>query len=572
MNDVLTYLDMSDSLLCSFPTRALINGSVKRSTHKRIQIRVDRTMPFEFIANLMSPFCRLWEADIEFDYSDYDAALAKLGGKLTADVYIICVDWRIMLKRMSAQEAVHWLHERIKKLRLSTNQPIFVNNWPEYSEIHDILFSYSVSDRGWIRKLNYHLSEMSEQLKGTILIDLAVLSQGEAASFYDYRNEATSSYPFSNKATISIARHLGVHLLPAAVSPRIKAIALDLDDTLYNGVLGEDGFKKILLTEGHLMLQRLLLRLKQSGILLTLCSRNHEEDVKKLFAERDDFPLKWNDFAAVAANWRSKAENLDQLAHMLNIDPSAFLFVDDNPAELVKMAAERPDVHLFRARRDGHETMYGLSHYPGLYQLQHDEIAASRTVDIQANQIREKMRNKAADDYAYLKSLEMRVTIYENNPSHVRRLHELSRKTNQFNLALKRMTENEINEFIKNRNHYLIVTIALEDVLSSSGIIGAFVCRIEQEKAYLMETLFSCRALGREIETVTFSWLLERLQGLGVQYLYIDSIQGPRNAPALDWLGRFAAGDLSKPQILGDMLGRVKAACKNHPAKVEVNP
>lgn len=568
MNHVLTYLDLADSLLCSTPTRAQIAGSPELAFRQTYRIRVDRTMPFEFIANLMPPFCRLWEADVRFVYSEYDAALTGLGGDMQADVFIIWIDWRIYSQSMTAQEAVHWLHERILKLRAATNKPIWVNNWPESLAETDILFSFSASDRGWFRKLNMLISEWIERSTDCMLIDLAALAQGCPEPFHDYRNEEISNYPFSNEATIMVSRHLSVHLLPAAFAPRLKAIALDLDDTLYNGVLGEEGPEAVLLTEGHHLLQRLLLRLKQSGMLLTLCSRNEEQDVKALFEKRDDFPLKWDDFAAVCANWRTKAENLDRLAQILNIDPSAFLFVDDNPAELLKMAAARPEVHLLRAKRNGIETMKGLCHYPGLYQLHPDDAALSRTADIQANQQRERIRHEASDYNAYLASLKMRITVYENDPSHAKRLYELSRKTNQFNLALRRMTEREVNEAM-DINHFLSAAVSLSDVLSDSGVIGAFICRIEGEQAQLIETLFSCRALGREIETVAFAWVLEKLAARGVQHLQIDTIQGPRNAPALDWLKRFV-DDPSKPQSLHELLKRVKAACRDHPAKVEV--
>ncbi|MGG3310334.1 HAD-IIIC family phosphatase [Paenibacillus lautus] len=569
MNHVLTYLDLADSLLCSLPSRARIAGSPKLPCNRTFRIRVDRTMPFEFVANLMPPFCGLWEADVCFDYSDYDSALSGIGGETQADVYIIWLDWRIYASSMSAQEAAHWLNERIVKLRMVTDKPIWINNWPESLEDADRVLSFRASDRGWFRKLNSYLLESVENNTGCVLIDLAELAHEGTESFYDYRNEEISSYPFSNQATIIISRHLGVHLLPASCVPRLKAIALDLDDTLYHGVLGEEGAEGVALTEGHHRLQRLLLKLKQSGVLLTLCSRNEEEDVKALFDTRSDFPLRWDDFAAVCANWQTKAENLNRLARILNIDPSAFVFVDDNPAELVKMAAVLPEVRLLRAKQNGEETMFGLCHFPGLYQLHQDNMAVSRTTDIQANQTREKIRQSASDYRSYLDSLKMVVTIYENEASHVTRLHELSHKTNQFNLALRRMTEVEAND-VMNASKYATITIRLSDILSDSGIIGAFICRLDGEQAHLIETLFSCRALGREIETVAFAWILEKLMDRGVQLLNIEMAQGPRNAPALDWIKRFVTG--SPEQLaLKDLYARVKAACGSHPARVEVN-
>ncbi|WP_254664032.1 HAD-IIIC family phosphatase [Paenibacillus sp. HGF5] len=470
---------------------------------------------------------------------------------------------------MSAQEAAQWLNERIVKLRMVTDKPIWINTWPESLEDANRVLSFRASDRGWFRKLNSFLLGAVENNTGCVLIDLAQLAHEGTESFYDYRNEEISNYPFSNQATTIISRHLGVQLLPASLVPRLKAIALDLDDTLYHGVLGEEGAEGVTLTEGHHRLQRLLLQLKQSGIMLTLCSRNEEEDVKALFDARTDFPLRWDDFAAVRANWQTKAENLNRLSQILNIDPSAFLFVDDNPAELVKMAAELPEVRLLRAKRNGEETMLGLCHFPGLYQLQRDDIAVSRTTDIQANQAREKIRQTAADYHSYLDSLNMVITIYENEASHVKRLYDLSHKTNQFNLALRRMTENEAND-VMDASKYVTITVGLSDILSDSGIIGTFVCRLDGEQAHLIETLFSCRALGRDIETVTFAWILEKLMDRGVQRIHIEMSQGPRNAPALDWIKRFVEG--SPEQLpLRDLYARVKAACGNHPARVEVN-
>ncbi|MCQ6559705.1 HAD-IIIC family phosphatase [Paenibacillus mendelii] len=570
MNDTLNALDMAESLLYALPTRARIAGIPKAADRHVYKIRVDRSMPFEFIANLTPAFCGLWKSDVRFDYSDYDAALSGIGGNHQADAYIIWLDWRIYSQSMTAQEAVDWLNTRITQLRGATDKPIWVNNWPQLRKDGDLLFGHRVSGRDWFLKLNGCLAELMERSAGCELIDLDRLAQEEAESFYDERNEDMSHFPLSDRATITVARHLGVHLFPAAFAPRLKAIALDMDDTLYSGVLGEDGIDGVVLSEGHCRLQKLLLRLKQSGMLLTVCSRNEERDARALFDGRDDFPLKWNDFAAVYANWQPKSENLSRLAQQLNIDPSAFLFLDDNSAELLKMAAALPDVRLFRASRSGMETMNGLSHYPGLYQFRPDDEASSRTADIQANQARERTRQAASSFEDYLESLKMVVSLYENEPSHAGRLYDLSRKTNQFNLAMRRMTEIEAKEAM-DKDRYLTVTVRLSDLLADSGIIGVFVCRLEGEQASLIETLFSCRALGREIETVAFAKVLKKLIAKGVKRLSIDRIEGPRNGPALDWLKRYVP-DSGGSYLLRTLHARVNKACRNHPAEIEVIP
>ncbi|QMV40804.1 HAD-IIIC family phosphatase [Cohnella cholangitidis] len=570
MDSVLTYLDSADRLLDSFPTRARIARTPKLPVRSSFKIRVDRTMPFEFISNLMPPFCGLWGADIRFEVSDYDAALSQLGGDLQADAYLIWLDWRVYRKSMTPQAAASWLMNRIQHLRGGTNKTILVNNWPVSAADGDHLFGFRINatERGWIRKLNSCLFDHLEHAAGCELVDLEGLAQERASSFFDDRNEAISHYPFSDQATIVMARHLGVHLFPAVFLPRLKAIALDLDDTLYNGVLGEEGSDGITLSEGHIALQQLLLELKRSGILLTICSRNEEKDVKALFDSRDDFPLKWTDFAAVSANWQPKAENLNRLAQLLNIDPSAMLFVDDNPAELLKTASVLPEIRLLRADRDGMLTRNKISHYPGLYLNHPDGEAASRTRDIQAKQQREIIRENASDYNKYLESLKMTVRIYGNEPSHSGRLYELSRKTNQFNLAMRRMTEMEAQDAMDS-GKYVTLTVHLADILSESGIIGAFVCRLEGRNARLIETLFSCRALGREVETVAFACLLEKLTAAGIEQISIDVTVGTRNSPAIDWLRRFVS-DSTDNLSLAELLSEVRSACMNHPARVEV--
>lgn len=492
MSTILTYLDSVDGLLGSLLTRERIMRSKKLPIHRTFKVRVDRTMPFEFIGNLIPPFCGLWGAEVGFDYSDYDVALSQLGGDLQADIQIIWLDWRIYRKSITPQEAANWLMGRIEQLREGMGTTIWVNNWPEPQDEENIIFSLRASDRGWTRRLNVCLADLIENTTGCELIDLAGLAHERTGFFFDDRNEQISNYPFSDQATLKIARHLGVHLFPAVFIPRLKAIALDLDDTLYSGVLGEEGSYGVKLSEGHCALQKLLLRLKHSGILLTICSRNEEEDVKALFESRADFPIKWTDFAVICANWQPKAENLNHLAQQLNIDPSAFLFIDDNSAELLKMASAIPNVRLLRADQNGRETMSKVSYYPGLYQLHPDSEASSRTYDIQANQKREKLKISASNFNSYLDSLGMVISIYENEPSHAGRLYDLSNKTNQFNLALRRMTEIEIKEImITAKANYLTITISLSDLLSESGIIGAFVCHIEGRNARLIETLIS---------------------------------------------------------------------------------
>ncbi|WP_235886295.1 HAD-IIIC family phosphatase [Paenibacillus cymbidii] len=556
-------------LLGSSPARKSLKPVDASDKPNLINIQVDRTMPFEFIGTALPSFGSVWGVSFNFTYSDYDPALSQINvAQELADIHIMWLDWRIYQQSMSAQQAVNWLEDRIRTLRLSSTKPILINNWPEQYSLESRMFSSRTEARGWVRSLNSLLEEAAERNTATYLIDLAYLKSGGDLSFFDGRNDLMSKYPFSDKASILIAQHLGLQIIPALLLPRLKAIALDLDDTLYRGVLGEDKAVGVKLTEGHLHLQHLLLKLKQSGIMLTICSRNEEADVRELFQLRQDFPLKWEDFAAVSANWSPKADNIQTLAKRLNIDASAFLFLDDNPAELLKAAAFLPQTKLLLADEDANSTTQKLSIYPGVYQLRVDDAAALRTADIQAFTEREKLKQNAGSLVSYLESLRMVVRIYENYNYHISRLHEMSHKTNQFNLALKRIGEWEANEYMLEKDKYCTFTIGLEDALSDSGIIGAFIASVQNDKAIVLEVLFSCRALGREIETIAFHAFLKRLLERGCKELDIHVTQGDRNQPARQWISKHVT---SYSGInLAKLHETLTSICHEYPVKLEV--
>lgn len=564
----LEHINAMNMLLDSYPARKSLHV-IDSDKPNVVNIQVDRTMPFEFIGTALPAFGSVWGASFDISYSDYDPALSQLNlVQEIVGIHIIWMDWRIYQPLMTVQEAVQWLEGRIHTLRLSSTKPILINNWPEQYSMESRMFSARTETRGWVRSLNSLLDEMVERNTSAYLIDLAYLKTEGDHSFFDTRNDLMSKYPFSDKASIMVAQHLGLQIIPALLLPRLKALALDLDDTLYQGVLGEDKATSVKLTEGHLRLQQLLLRLKQSGIMLTICSRNEEADVRELFQVRQDFPLKWEDFAAVCANWSLKADNIRSLATKLNIDVSAFLFLDDNPAELLKAAAFLPETKMLLADRDANLTAKRLSIYPGIYQLRVDDAATFRTADIQASTEREKIKQAVGSFISYLEGLQMVVRIYENYTSHASRLFEMSHKTNQFNLALKRIGEWEAGEYMLKKDKYCTVTIELEDILSDSGIIGAFIASIQNDKATLLEVLFSCRALGREIETIAFHAFVKRLLERGCQELDIHVEQGDRNTPARQWISKHVTSyvgiDLSK---LHETLTSI---CHEYPVKLEV--
>lgn len=570
MKHHLAIIEHTEALLAQIPTRQTLAHIPSLPVNNRYKLRVERTMPFEWIGQLLTPFCHLWQADITIDYSSYDPSLSQTMtvGEGDENATIFWIDWRLYKDKMTAEQAVDWISERVKIISQQRAKPVLINNWFEHWDMGEKLFSPTLGERHWFRSLNKQLTAKLSHIASCELIDLAGWQVALEQPLYDGRNDELSNFPFSNHAATAIARHIAVHLLPALFKPRIKVIVLDLDDTLYEGVIGEDGSDGIALTSGHEQFQQLLLQLKQSGILLAICSRNEAGDVRQLFIDRHrDFPLQWQDFAVVCANWQPKSDNITTISEKLNIDPSDFLFIDDNGAELMKTVASYPQLRLLKAAKDGSITAQMLSHYPGLYQFRASQTDHLRNEDIQANETREQLKAQSTDQHAYLSALDIVIHIHVNHSPHKQRLYELSQKTNQFNLGLQRLSVIDIENMLQDPQ-YAIFSISLSDALSDSGIIGSVIVHIDDKDATIHELVFSCRALGRDVESVAFAHVLRHIVQEGVETLHVMTTDGPRNMPALRWLHRFTDGNNEQIELRA-MYDKVQQVCANHPAEVK---
>ena len=330
--------------------------------------------------------------------------------------------------------------------------------------------------------------------------------------------------------------------------PPLKALALDLDNTLYAGVLGEDGPNGVVLTEDHRILQQTVVELSEAGLLLTVVSRNVPEDVERLFRERDDFPLRAEHIASWQVSWGSKADGIRRAAADLRIAPDAFLMIDDNLGELVHTCDALPRVRLLFAGHSAQDTHAALRKYPGLWRASISETDFLRAKDLKANAFREGLAQSASDPIEYFRSLGTTLKLSIDPTEDRSRLNELSAKTNQFNLNLNRLSEIEIDRFLS-AHDCRVAHIFLVDRLSDSGSIGAMFARWEANTLIVEELCISCRAIGRMLEDVIVTAGLQRIvdemPALRVRFPYR---YGPRNEPARAWLKAYAGADLTGVQ------------------------
>jgi len=505
------------SIIFRTPNRADLAACTYAGSGPSIRVQVHRNHGFEAVSSA-TPAYEAWSG-INFDWTigSYDDSLT-FGLTNETDVEVVWLD-TAQISGLSGRGVGTWLATRLGVLRSRTDNPILLIAWPLTLVDHEHLTNAAIT--------------------GMRVADLSPLSELLGDRWLDTRTEVISGTRFSNQACLHIARELACCWLPALTIPPRKAIAVDLDGTLYDGVLTENGPLGVHLTDGHRALQQRLCAFRDAGTYLALVTRNALMDVQALFAMRSDFPLHLSDFSAIEASWDQKPNALRRIAANLRIDVESVVFVDDNPGELGAVAESLPTFTV-HAKSDGIETKIALEHAAGLFRFQASSDDRLRVDDLRAASLRSQLQkpDESADDY--LRSLDVQLDFLVGPGQHLGRLAELCAKTNQFNLSLTRMNETEIGRRLADCPAN-VVAIRLVDRLCDSGLIGVLVASQIVDTLHIDELCVSCRALGRRVEdTMLTTALALMVAERPFRKVAFSPHQGLRNAPAREWLARYA--------------------------------
>ncbi|HKI03234.1 MAG TPA: HAD-IIIC family phosphatase [Thermoanaerobaculia bacterium] len=295
-----------------------------------------------------------------------------------------------------------------------------------------------------------------------------------------------------------------------------KCLVLDLDNTLWGGVVGEDGPAGVKLGHGDpegeafLDLHHRLKALQAQGVLLAVCSKNNPGDVHELFDSRPELPLKLADFAAVEISWEPKHEGLKKIAAALNLGTDSLVFVDDNPAETSLIAQMLPEVKTVLLPRDPAEYATLLDRLTDFERTAVLEDDARKTAQYHEHRQRQELQAAAGDLATYLASLRTELAISRARRDDLPRIHQLFTKTNQFNLTTQRYTPAEVERFIASPICELWVARG-RDRFGDLGTVGVVLLKRDGRIVYIDSFLMSCRAMGRGIETALMNHLKHRL-------------------------------------------------------------
>jgi FkbH-like protein len=517
------------TLFAHRPSRlGLLTLDLPKPTGNEVLVNVWRNHGFEPIETLAAPYFAYRSWPVSFYIGGYDDSLSFTDYRPAA-VELLWLDSRRFLERLGFDEWLAWLNLRVHHLRGLSAAPIIIATWlKEVSQ--------------W-----QQLQSMADSLPAVYFAEFSTVCADAGVTLLDDRSAALSGTPLSNSAQIILARALACHWLPGAVLPPVKALALDLDHTLHAGVLGEDGAHGVRLTEGHLALQAAVKALQSRGVFIALVSRNERPDVEALFHERQDYPLRWEDFSVTEVSWGDKATALVRIAKGLRISPDAILFVDDNLGELASVVQQLPQIHAVHANADAELTRCAIQYYPGLWRWKLESDDAKRVQDLKASEMREVLAEQIPDPAEYFRSLHVTLRFRQNSWEQLSRLADLCNKTNQFNLALRRFNQTELAERIK-RDDASVASIQLADRLSDSGVIAVIVAERSMSRLVVEEVCVSCRAMGRQLEDSIILLALSQMPVItGCVEVAFRVQDGPRNRPALEWLARLLGHSVVPP-------------------------
>jgi len=313
-------------------------------------------------------------------------------------------------------------------------------------------------------------------------------------------------------------------LIAAGRGRSAKCLVLDLDNTLWGGVIGEDGLEGIELGQGSgtgeafVEFQRYVQALAERGVILAVCSKNDEEDALAPFERHPEMVLKRDEISCFVANWEDKAANLRHIAKTLNIGLDTLVFVDDNPAERALVRRELPMVGVPEMPEDPALYVRALAaagYFEGLRVTEEDGV---RVQSYRANAERERLKESVTDMASYLESLGMVLTVQPFDRLGLARVTQLINKTNQFNLTTQRLSEVEVAARMDDPR-VVALQARLVDRFGDNGVIAVLIARVSGVEATIESWLMSCRVLGRRVEEACLNVLVESCAALGVERL-----------------------------------------------------
>lgn len=395
-----------------------------------------------------------------------------------------------------------------------------------------------------VREINRRLADAARADAGVLINDVEFVSSSLGLRrWYDEKLWILCKAFCAFDCLPEVAQNM-VDVARAAKGSAVKCVVVDLDNTLWGGVIGDDGVEGIRL--GHLgegeafvAFQRFLLGLKRRGIALAVCSRNEPKTARLPFREHPDMVLKESDLAVFIANWSSKADNIGAIRETLGIGLDSIVFIDDDPFERNLVRGRLPEVIVPEMPEDAADFVKHLSELNLFETAAYSEEDRRRAQMYREQSERHAARAAFASTEEYLRSLNMRLTLARFDAFHLPRIVQLEGRSNQFNLTTKRYGEPDCRRFMEDEAGTFPLYASLVDDLGDSGLIAAAVLRYHGETLEVDSWLMSCRVLLRGVEEAMMNWVAAFAARKGFKTLRGAYVPTAKNAMVHDFYARF---------------------------------
>ena len=409
-----------------------------------------------------------------------------------------------------------------------------------YPEIEDTVFgSYATkvtsSFTYQVRKLNMGLMDLSQRYANLFICDIAGL-----------QNKLGRDMMFAPNVYVSTEMVLSIDALPYVASRVMdiicaikgqfkKCLILDLDNTVWGGVIGDDGLEGIQLGHGlgigkaFTEFQMWVKKLKQRGVIICVASKNNEETAKEPFEKHPDMVLKLEDIAVFQANWETKVDNIRTIQRILNIGFDSMVFLDDNPFERNIVRENIPGITVPELPQDPGEYLEYLYSLNLFETASYSQADKDRTKQYQVEAQRVSLQKTFSNEADFLKSLDMTSVVSGFNKFNTPRVAQLSQRSNQFNLRTVRYTEADIEALGKDPD-VIDLSFTLEDKFGENGLIAVIIMKKQDEETLFIDTWFmSCRVLKRGMEDFTLNTMVEAAREKGYKRIIGEYLPTPKN-------------------------------------------
>ena len=463
-------------------------------------------------------------------------------GDLFYSPYNLSVDKR----REFIQNKINELINLIKSFKEKSNSKLVISNFiiPTYSPygIFETKTDYGLQEM--VFDLNHKLNNICRDENSIYVYDInGFVSKHGEENVFDFQQYFFGDVKISLSHIPILANDLLGYIKPT-LGLNKKCIVLDLDNTLWGGIVGEDGFNKIKLGpqppgNTYVEFQKYLLSLHERGIILAVNSKNNLEDAIEVIKNHPNMILKEKHFACLKINWNDKVTNLKDIAQELNIGLDSIVFIDDDPVNRDFVRETLPEVLTIELPKDPSLFVPTLTDLNDFHVIKITEDDKQRGKMYTQQRKRVESEKNSASFEEYLKQLNIKIHIKKADEFTIPRISQLTLKTNQFNLTTKRYQEEDIKNFSQDKKK-IVGCAQVEDKFGDNGITSVFIIKKDNEEEWIIDTfLLSCRVIGRGVEEGILDYIINEAKKNNVKRIIGNFIPTKKNKPSESFLSNF---------------------------------